>query len=272
MGIERISLKTLRQEVYDQLRDKIISAEILPGETVSLRGLAEKFGVSLMPVREALWQLESERIIVIESNKRIRVNTLTAKEMEEALRLRLLLESTAAERACDLRPEAAVPQVRAILEAMESSLDRPKIYMRRNTQFHFSIYAYSDSPLLLEMLNRLWARVFPYTYTYAIVNQDKSDAMQSHRAMFEAFVDRDKQRLTDALRQDLEQAARRIIPALEQQGAESPKERARRGRPGRLGMRGVNGTKEPEEVLPDPEAVETDRLTSAKTEAAGHIA
>ena len=97
MVIERISVKTLRQEVYDQLRDKIISAEILPGEAVSLRGLAEKFGVSLMPVREALWQLESERIIVIESNKRIRVNTLTAKEMEEALRLRLLLESTAAE-------------------------------------------------------------------------------------------------------------------------------------------------------------------------------
>ena len=112
MVIERISVKTLRQEVYDQLRDKIISAEILPGEAVSLRGLAEKFGVSLMPVREALWQLESERIIVIESNKRIRVNSLTAKEMEEALRLRLLLESTAAERACDLRPEEAVPQVR----------------------------------------------------------------------------------------------------------------------------------------------------------------
>ena len=99
MGIEKISVKTMRQEVYDQLRDKIISAEILPGESISLRELAAKFGVSLMPVREALWQLESERIIVIESNKRIHVNTLTAKEMDEALRLRVLLESMAAERA-----------------------------------------------------------------------------------------------------------------------------------------------------------------------------
>lgn len=221
MVIEKISVKTLRQEVYDQLRDKIISAEILPGETVSLRGLAEKFGVSLMPVREALWQLESEKIIVIESNKRIRVNTLTAKEMEEALRLRLLLESTAAERACELRPDEAVPKVREILEAMGSSVDRPKIYMRRNTQFHFSIYAYSDSPLLLEMLNRLWARVFPYVFTHAIANQDKADAMRSHWQMFEAFAERDKTRLTDALRQDLEQAAKRIIPALEERDAES---------------------------------------------------
>jgi DNA-binding GntR family transcriptional regulator len=237
MAIERISVKTLRQEVYDQLRDKIISAEILPGETVSLRGLAEKFGVSLMPVREALWQLESERIIVIESNKRIRVNTLTAKEMEEALRLRLLLESTAAERACDFRPEEAVPKVRGILEAMEASLDRPKIYMRRNTQFHFSIYAYSDSPLLLEMLNRLWARVFPYSYTYAIQNQDKTEAMRSHWEMFSAFAERDKQRLTNALRQDLERAARLIIPALEQRALESRKEQGGRGRLNRRGLK-----------------------------------
>jgi DNA-binding GntR family transcriptional regulator len=96
MAFEKIAVKTIRQEVYEQLRDKIISAEILPGESISLRDLAGKFGVSLMPVREALWQLESERIIVIESNKRIHVNSLTAKEMEEALRLRVMLETLAA--------------------------------------------------------------------------------------------------------------------------------------------------------------------------------
>lgn len=127
MGLEKISVKTLRQEVYDQLRDKIISAEILPGQTISLRELAQKFGVSLMPVREALWQLESKRIIVIESNKSIRVNTLTAKEMEVALRPRLMLEATAVERACDLRPEDAIPKVKRLLEAMEATVDRPKM-------------------------------------------------------------------------------------------------------------------------------------------------
>ena len=171
MVIEKIAVKTLRQEVYDQLRDKIISADILPGETISLRELAQKFGVSLMPVREALWQLESERIIVIESNKRIRVNSLTAKEMEEALRLRLMLESTAAERACDLRPESALLKVRKQLEALQSAADRPKGFMRKNSQFHISIYSLADSPLLLEMIERLMARVGPYVYTYAIAAQ-----------------------------------------------------------------------------------------------------
>jgi len=215
MGIEKISVKTLRQEVYDRLRDKIISAEILPGEAVSLRGLAQKFGVSLMPVREALWQLESERIIVIESNKRIRVNTLTPKEMKEALRLRLMLESTAVERACDLRPEDAIPKVKTLLAAMKASVHKPKIFMRRNTQFHFSIYSYADSPILLEILNRLWARVGPYVYTYAIMTQDDSKVLKRHQRMVEGFEKRDKKKITEALREDLETAASVIIPALE---------------------------------------------------------
>jgi DNA-binding GntR family transcriptional regulator len=71
----------------------------------------------------------------------------------------------------------------------------------------------------------LWARVFPYVFTHAIANQDKTDAMRSHWQMFEAFTARDKKRLTDALRQDLEQAARRIIPALQERAAESRRER-----------------------------------------------
>ena len=217
MVIEKIAVKTLRQEVYDQLRDKIISADILPGETISLRELAQKFGVSLMPVREALWQLESERIIVIESNKRIRVNTLTAKEMEEALRLRLMLESTAAERACDLRPESALLKVKKQLEALQSAADRPKGFMRKNSQFHISIYSLADSPLLLEIIERLMARVGPYVYTYAIAPQNNTRVHGHHDKMYQGLVERNKKTITEALREDLEAAARIIIPALEEE-------------------------------------------------------
>jgi DNA-binding GntR family transcriptional regulator len=68
MFIEKVSTKTIRQQIYDQLKTKIISAEISPGQVMTLQGLAKEFGVSVMPVREALWQLESEGVIVIESN------------------------------------------------------------------------------------------------------------------------------------------------------------------------------------------------------------
>lgn len=214
MVLEKISVKTMRQKVYDQLRDKIISAEILPGESISLRDLADKFGVSLMPVREALWQLESEKIIVIESNKRIRVNSLTAKEMEEALRLRIMLESLAAEKACDLMPEFEIPKLNRLLESMEASKDRPKIFMRKNTQFHFTIYSYADSPLLFEIIERLCARVGPYVYSYVIGKHDLSFPMKCHWEMFEGFAEKNKKKIVEGLQKDLETTARIIIPFL----------------------------------------------------------
>ncbi|MBW2283524.1 MAG: GntR family transcriptional regulator, partial [Deltaproteobacteria bacterium] len=67
MGFAKIQKKTLRQQVYEQLKERMITAEILPGEQITLRNLAERLGVSLMPVREALWQLESEGAVVIEA-------------------------------------------------------------------------------------------------------------------------------------------------------------------------------------------------------------
>ena len=214
MILEKISVKTMRQKVYDQLRDKIISAEILPGESISLRDLADKFGVSLMPVREALWQLETEKIIVVESNKRIRVNSLTAKEMEEALRLRIMLESLAAEKACDLMPEVEIPKLNRLLESMEASKDRPKIFMRKNTQFHFTIYSYADSPFLFEIIERLCARVGPYVYSYVIGKHDLSFPMKCHWEMFEGFAEKNKKKIVEGLQKDLETTARIIIPLL----------------------------------------------------------
>ena len=65
LKIDPIASTTIRARVYEQLKNKIISAEIRPGEVVTIHRLADGFGVSLMPVREALWQLESERAIVI---------------------------------------------------------------------------------------------------------------------------------------------------------------------------------------------------------------
>jgi len=214
MVIERIQAKTLRQMVYEELRHKIILAELLPGESITLRDLAQKFGVSLMPVREALWQLESEKIIVIESNKQIRVNALSSREMEEALRLRLLLEGTAAERACELRPEAELPRLKRILRTMASAIDRPRIYMRRNTEFHFAIYEQADSPLLVEMIERLWARVDPYVYSLAIAVEHQSEAMKHHEDMLRALVSRNKRAMAEALRRDLGSTAQRILGAL----------------------------------------------------------
>jgi len=220
MSIEKISTKTLRQLVYEQLKKKIISAEFAPGEIITLKGLATKFGVSLMPVREALWQLESEKVIVIENNRCIRVSTLTAREMEEALRIRIILESLAAERACDLRPDSALPKIQHLVEKMESSVDRPRTYLMINSQFHFAIYSFSDFTILLQIINSLWARVGPYLIIKSLKGRDFTESIHCHKGMFQALVEKDKENMRKYIEQDLTQAASIIIPFLENGASE----------------------------------------------------
>ena len=219
MKLEKIPIRTLREEVYSQLRQKIMCAEILPGQSISIRDLASEFGVSMMPVREALWQLESERAIVIRSNKSINVNRLTPKEMEEILRMRLILESLAAERSCEQRPDSVLPKLKRLLEAMQAAIGKPRRFMRKNNEFHFTVYSFADSPLLLHIINLLWARVSPYLFIQD-ARGDLSGSMACHQEMYEAFVEKDQNRLTEALRKDLEGAAEFIIPFLEKSTSE----------------------------------------------------
>ena len=217
--LEKIKIKTLRQKVYDQLREKITTAEILPGEHISLRDLAGKFGVSLMPVREALWQLESESVIVIESNKSMRVNTLTPSEMEEVLRVRLTLETMAAKRACDLRSQTGLSKLSRLMAEMQRHIETPKNYLAKNRQFHFTVYGFADSPILLKIIDSLWARIGPYLYLQTHRSENLSVAMKYHQAIFYALVERNKGKIVEALQGDMETAAEIIRPFLH--GSES---------------------------------------------------
>lgn len=214
MKLEKISTHTLRQKIYEQLKQKIISAEILPGEMITINGLAAEFGVSAIPVREALWQLESEKVIVIHSNRKICVNNLSFKEMEEVLRIRLILESDAAEKACDLIPDCKLPQIKHLLDSMEASIDKHKRYLSLNSQFHFAIYSYADSPLLLHIIHLLWARIGPYLHITGEKGRDHSASMKCHHKMFEALLARRKTDLRKWLCEDLSQAASYIAPRL----------------------------------------------------------
>lgn len=215
MALKKITNTTLRQQVYRQLRSKIVGAEILPGEVLSLRSLAESFGVSIVPVREAVLQLESEKILIVESNKKMQVNHLSPEEFEEILELRIMLESKACHKACEQRPESAIPKVEHILLEMEQYAGkRYKTYIVKNDLFHSTIYSYAEAPLLMELIRRLIARVNPYVYLYSVVERDLSGAIDCHREMYAGFSAGDAERITTALRNDLCKAAENILPKL----------------------------------------------------------
>jgi len=207
MEFEKIEKKTLRQKVYEQLKEKMTTAEILPGEQISLRELAKRLDVSLMPVREALWQLESEKVVVIESNRKMWVNSLAPGDVGVITNIRVMLESMAGKMACDLRPESSLAEVEALLSDLRKYVGAREVYLKHNWKFHFMIYNLSRSPILVDLIMGLWARIGPYLY---LVTRQRSDiiyAMRAHEAMYKALADRDKEGMAKAIEDDLGTAA-----------------------------------------------------------------
>jgi len=215
LPLRKVTKKTIRQTIYERIRKSIITAELLPGQLVSLRPLATNFGVSQMPVREALLQLERENVVVIENNKSIRVNKLIPKELDEILWIRLALEKMAAEKACDLRPDSCLPRLKALISEMWDCVEKPKEYFNKNAQLHFGIYKLAKSPNLLQIIDGLWARVGPYLNIETLgLSHIREVGMTCHERMYQALAERDKGEMRNSLEDDLRRAADRIRPLL----------------------------------------------------------
>lgn len=219
MELERVETKSLRALIYEQLRDRIMSGEIKPGEELSLRMLAEKLGVSLMPVREAIWQLESDKILVVRNNRGIKVNSLTSEQMEEALHLRCVLEAEAAMLSCKRRTSDDILQdLEELLDAMEDPGCSSREFLELNKKFHFALYSCAKAPLLMDLLEKLWARITPYKFLNITAKEDLtiSPAKNYHRQMFEHFKNRNPEALAAVLREDINNPASYLIKKMDE--------------------------------------------------------
>src|SRR4051794_31687605 len=88
-NVAGFGLPALPDLVSQTLREDIQRGAIKPGDTIRIRDLAERFGVSAMPVREALRGLEAEGLVTFEKNRRITVRQLSATELLEVAEIRM---------------------------------------------------------------------------------------------------------------------------------------------------------------------------------------
>lgn len=214
MPLDKIENKTLRQKVYEEFSESIIAGEMMPGQTFSLRELAEKMGVSIMPVREALWQMESEKIIIIENNKKMCINTLNKKELKSLFKVRMFLEMELAETSFNNKNNILINQLEKIYTEMEESYPDLSRYLKLNKEFHFTIYSAANCSIYLDLVKNLWLREAPYFMVQNKIPQSHIQ-LEPHKRMLQAFIDNDKNTLTSALKEDMDNAFKYILPYLE---------------------------------------------------------
>jgi GntR family transcriptional regulator, colanic acid and biofilm gene transcriptional regulator len=209
---------TLGDEAYAQVRHALMSGRLQPGQQITLRGLAQALGISLTPAREALARLVAEGVLQSGPHRTIAVPRLTLAEYQECLKIRLALEPMAAAQAVTRLSKNDVAQLRAIHEALVAAhrAERYADVLQYNERFHFGLYAKSDMPTLMQILESLWLRVGP---TLNLVHRRTTSRQvwrgdANHREILAGLAKRDADRVAEAVRTDLVQGGERVMRIL----------------------------------------------------------
>ena len=171
------------------LRELIISGELEPSEPLRQRDLADRFGVSQTPVREALRRLESEGLVVNDPHRGATVAGSRSGGQEDNIQIRASLEALGARLASRGIPPDRIRSLRAINDLLESLPEGDPEYAVLNRRFHFAVYEVAESPVLLSMMRLLW-QAMPAGPKVA---RSQEDSCEEHRRLTDALASHDSE-------------------------------------------------------------------------------
>lgn len=152
--IEKLSFKA---QVYERIKEGIITGEYPQGELLGERKLAEELGISRTPIREALQLLNKDGWVVVEPYKGTLVRTFDNNYIENVLDVRRSLEVLAIEKATLNATKKDIKALEDNLMKQEKCISNysPKKFMEFDREFHRIIYYLSNNELLINMLNNI---------------------------------------------------------------------------------------------------------------------
>lgn len=185
--------RTVAEQIAGSLRDAIRSGDLLGGTELSQVELAKRFGVSRVPVREALRALEGERWVRAPTHHRVVVQDLSIPEMMEAFELRALLETHLLERSVSRMDDSHVRLLHASCDEMEA-LEVHADWVKANQRFHAQLMSCAESSVIMGVIDTVSSQVERYLRQTRSGPDRRSEANQDHRCIVEAVGARDVDR------------------------------------------------------------------------------
>ena len=182
---------SLREQIREHIVEGIVSGRWKPGERIVERRIATELEVSQTPVREALRELETLRLIESAPNKGVRVRNLTAADLEEIYPVRAGLEQIAAELAAPRLAEdtsALEPEVSALYDADRRADGEAQV--RHTVAFHRELVRASGNSVLLHTWESLGIEVWT-TLSIRWFSPEQRSHAQDHQEIVDAFRRRD---------------------------------------------------------------------------------
>ena len=181
------------QEIQNQLRNDIVSGEFAFGSRLIIEDLATRYGVSHMPVREALRILHGEGLVVIEPNRGARVRPIYRGFIEDVFDVRCSIETMLARRAALRRSDLHLQRLReaaARLEAMVAAGDHQSVPMA-NREFHSVINDAAGNPGALPIVDSHWLLLAALLKRYGHGEERFQRVIDEHQHLIQAIERRD---------------------------------------------------------------------------------
>ena len=206
---------TLNDQVYKDLRRLMMSGGLRPGQSISIRSVANVIGVSPMPVRGALQRLVIEGALEVQPNRSFALPVLGAVDFAEIASLRAVLEGMATRHAALRLRASDVSRLRQINKNMfdEQHVDSQE-YLELNRRFHFLIYAAANQPRLLRFIENLWLQIGPLL-NLITSRKDMGPGRETHTRIVDALAEKDAAAAELAVKRDILDASAVITKAIE---------------------------------------------------------
>ncbi len=196
--------------VYDILRDAILSGTLAPGQKLRQETLADAIGVSRVPVRSALIQLESDGLVEVHDRRGATVKTLSRAQAEEIYSLRTLLETYALRHSMTTMTPERLDRLRELAEASDMESEGAEFVAVRS-QFYGELYDSENHPLLWEIIEDLRLKVGRYVLGWRLFHAHAN----AHSVLADVVAKGDVEAAVAALEEHLQGVRDGVLSMLE---------------------------------------------------------
>lgn len=207
---------TKKEVIYNELKKEILGGKYEFGEKLVISHLAKRFGTSEIPVREAINQLESDKLIEFRPHIGAIVSTITKKDIYEIFEIRIELEGLASRLAGENINDNTIDQLSEIVEESKSYLEEENYKQIEilNFKFHTTLYKLSDNQLLNSMILDLWNNTKRYPSLFSNNYDYTINSIQEHENIIKALKVKDSKLVEEIMIKHKEKAAQEVIKKL----------------------------------------------------------
>jgi DNA-binding GntR family transcriptional regulator len=182
-----LNIKSLKEQVYEYLREQMRRGEIMPGSAIDMEETSKKLGVSKTPLRDALLQLEMEDFVTILPRRMIIVNSLTKGDIQNYYEIIGSLESMALLKAVERLKASDIGAMQKLNNGMKEAIAANDfdLYYEQNLAFHHTFLNLCGNDSLVKLVNNLKKRLYDFPRPKGFVKEWEEASILEHQALID---------------------------------------------------------------------------------------